>query len=170
MVPLLAGIADYGRRAPRSSAFVLAGFFAHAGLHCGFRVEHHSVALALVIVLLVHLGGDCRRTDLGSLSASRRPAEEGGESGGRVLGVASSGASVVGRRCGRSRGEDLWCSVGGWLTIGGVLGARFELFGRDAQLAVVAEFVAASDRWPAAVVVRGEPGIGSERGRRAVGS
>ena len=121
-------------------------------------MEHQSVAL--VLVLLVHLGGDCRRTDLGSLSASRSPAEGGASRVVELLGVASGSASAVSRRCDRSRGEGLWCGVGGWLTIGGVLGAMVELFGRDAELAVVGEFVAASDRWPAAVVVRGEPGIG----------
>jgi DNA-binding CsgD family transcriptional regulator len=35
-----------------------------------------------------------------------------------------------------------------------------ELIGRDGELAVVGEFVAAVDRWPAGVLVRGEPGIG----------
>lgn len=40
------------------------------------------------------------------------------------------------------------------------MGARVDLFGRDAELAVVGEFVAARDRLPAALLVRGEPGIG----------
>jgi DNA-binding CsgD family transcriptional regulator len=53
-----------------------------------------------------------------------------------------------------------WCFVAGWLTIGGVLGARVELLGRDGELAVVGEFLAAGDRLPAALLVRGEPGIG----------
>ena len=38
--------------------------------------------------------------------------------------------------------------------------ATIELFGREAELAVVGEFVAACDRWPAALVARGEAGIG----------
>ena len=54
----------------------------------------------------------------------------------------------------------MWCFVAGWLTIGGVLGARVELLGRDAELAAVGEFVAAGDRLPAALLVRGDPGIG----------
>jgi predicted ATPase len=40
------------------------------------------------------------------------------------------------------------------------LGARSELFGRDAELAVVGDFLAAPGRFPGAVLVRGEPGIG----------
>lgn len=49
----------------------------------------------------------------------------------------------------------------GWLADNwGVLGARVELLGRDAELAVVGGFVAAHDRWPAVLLVRGEPGIG----------
>jgi DNA-binding CsgD family transcriptional regulator len=40
------------------------------------------------------------------------------------------------------------------------LGVGVELLGREAELAAVGEFVGAHDRWPAAVVVRGEPGIG----------
>ena len=44
--------------------------------------------------------------------------------------------------------------------MGGVMGASVELFGREAELAAVGEFVAADDRLPGAVLVRGEAGIG----------
>src|SRR5919197_24487 len=44
--------------------------------------------------------------------------------------------------------------------MGAVLGAGVELFGRDGELAVVGEFLAAGDRLPAALLMRGEPGIG----------
>jgi DNA-binding CsgD family transcriptional regulator len=40
------------------------------------------------------------------------------------------------------------------------LGAGVELLGREAELAAVGGFLAACDRWPLALVVRGEPGIG----------
>ena len=40
------------------------------------------------------------------------------------------------------------------------MGARVELLGRDAELAVVGELVAALGRLPAGVLLRGEPGIG----------
>ncbi len=49
----------------------------------------------------------------------------------------------------------------GWVADnGGVLGAGVELLGREAEVAVVGEFLAAPDRLPGAVLVRGEPGIG----------
>jgi AAA ATPase domain len=49
----------------------------------------------------------------------------------------------------------------GWLADNGwVLGARVELLGRDVELAVAEEFFVARDRLPAALVVRGEAGIG----------
>jgi DNA-binding CsgD family transcriptional regulator len=41
-----------------------------------------------------------------------------------------------------------------------VIGVERGLLGRDAELAVLGDFVAARDRLPAAVLVRGEPGIG----------
>jgi DNA-binding CsgD family transcriptional regulator len=41
-----------------------------------------------------------------------------------------------------------------------VIGVGAGLLGRDAELAVLGDFVAARDRLPAAVLVRGEPGIG----------
>jgi DNA-binding CsgD family transcriptional regulator len=41
-----------------------------------------------------------------------------------------------------------------------VTGVQAGLLGRDAELAVMGDFVAARDRLPAAVLVRGEPGIG----------
>ena len=49
----------------------------------------------------------------------------------------------------------------GWVADNeGMFGARAELFGRDAELAVASEFLAAPDRLRGALLLRGEPGIG----------
>ncbi|MBV8997560.1 MAG: AAA family ATPase [Solirubrobacterales bacterium] len=65
------------------------------------------------------------------------------------------------RRPGRTGGDGAVVVFGGCLADNGsVLGARVELLGRDGELAAMEEFFAARDRLPAALVVRGEPGIG----------